>query len=112
MLGSSRRAATQLRCCFIDERLRYLLPWENPSRVVEYLASHARDPSAILLWGGVAEKFGEWWDREKSRAWLGEFLERLRFERRVATVHPSEYLREHGVRGYLHLDTGPVVMLE
>jgi len=30
-----------------------------------------------------AEKFGEWWDREASRAWLREFLGKMRSEKEL-----------------------------
>lgn len=95
-----------VKILFIDERLRYILPWEHPDKVVEYIATVSRDPASLLLWGSDAEKFGEWMDKERSRAWLREFLAKLRYEQRIITTHPSEYLREHGVRGYLYLDTG------
>ncbi|MEM0368035.1 MAG: hypothetical protein QXY26_07850 [Ignisphaera sp.] len=52
---------------FTDERLRYILSWEYPDKVVEYIASFSNDPSALLVWGSDAEKFGEWWDKESSR---------------------------------------------
>lgn len=95
-----------IKVLFIDEKLRYILPWEHPDKVIEYIASFSHDPSALLLWGSDAEKFGEWWDRESSRAWLRDFLGKLRFEKRISTIHPVDYLREHGVRGLVYLDTG------
>ena len=95
-----------VKVLFIDERLRYTLPWDHPSRVIEYMASASLDDSSLLVWGSDAEKFGEWMERDRSEAWLRDFLARLRGEKRVVMVHPTEYLREHGVKGYLYLDTG------
>ncbi|MEM4826660.1 MAG: alpha-amylase/4-alpha-glucanotransferase domain-containing protein, partial [Desulfurococcaceae archaeon] len=91
---------------FIDEKLRYILPWEQPERVVEYMVQQGRDESVVLVWGSDAEKFGEWMDPGRSEWWLRRFLDALRTESRVQTVHLSGYLREHGVKGYLYLDTG------
>ena len=95
-----------VKVVFIDEKLRYILPWRPPEEVVEYLAQHEKDPAAILVWGSDAEKFGEWVSPEYSRAWLTRFLELLRSDRRVQAVHISAYLREAGVKGYLYLDSG------
>lgn len=95
-----------VKVLFIDEKIRYILPWEKPQVVVDYLASRRGDPSAVVVWGSDAEKFGEWMSSDASRAWLEEFLEKLRHDERIRLVHPSEYLREHGVRGYLYLDSG------
>ncbi|MGC8983357.1 MAG: alpha-amylase/4-alpha-glucanotransferase domain-containing protein [Desulfurococcaceae archaeon] len=91
---------------FIDEKLRYILPWQQPEKVLEYMAQFAGEQGAILVWGSDAEKFGEWMDSEKSEKWLRGFLELLRRDARIKTTHPSSYLKEHGVRGYLYLDTG------
>ncbi|MEM0199324.1 MAG: alpha-amylase/4-alpha-glucanotransferase domain-containing protein [Desulfurococcaceae archaeon] len=91
---------------FIDEKLRYILPWEQPERVVEYMVQQGRDESVVLVWGSDAEKFGEWMDPGRSEWWLRRFLDTLRTESRVQTVHLSGYLREYGVKGYLYLDTG------
>lgn len=95
-----------VKVLFIDEKLRYILPWEHPDRVIEYMKTQSQNTPILLLWGSDAEKFGEWMDRDRSRYWLREFLNRLRYERGVTTTHPLEYLREHGVRGYIYLDTG------
>ncbi|MEM0002227.1 MAG: alpha-amylase/4-alpha-glucanotransferase domain-containing protein [Desulfurococcaceae archaeon] len=95
-----------VKVLFIDEKLRYILPWEHPDKVIDYMAQYASDADALLLWGSDAEKFGEWWDRDSSRRWLVEFLSKLRFEKRILMVHPSEYLREHDAKGYIYLDTG------
>ncbi|MFZ8782596.1 MAG: alpha-amylase/4-alpha-glucanotransferase domain-containing protein [Desulfurococcaceae archaeon] len=95
-----------VKVLFIDEGVRYILPWKRPQVVLDYIASRSSHPSAVVIWGSDAEKFGEWMSREASRAWLEEFLERLRGDGRIRLVHPSEYLRESGVRGYLYLDSG------
>ncbi|ADV65062.1 alpha-amylase/4-alpha-glucanotransferase domain-containing protein [Desulfurococcus mucosus] len=98
-----------VRVFFIDAGIRYILPWEPPERVLEYLVSKGRegDQARLVLWGSDAEKFGEWMDPERSRSWLYSFLELMRRSRdRVSMTHPSEYLMEHGVRGLLYFDTG------
>lgn len=94
---------------FIDAGIRYVLPWEPPERVLDYMAGKGKegDTARLVLWGSDAEKFGEWMDPERSRRWLNSFLELARRSRdRVNFIHPSEYLREHGVRGLIYLDTG------
>lgn len=92
---------------FIDAGIRYILPWESPDRVLNYIRGIGGDGSRVVLWGSDAEKFGEWMDPGRSRWWLNEFFEKLRRAKDdVRTVHPTEYLREHGVRGLIYLDTG------
>lgn len=102
----TEESGSPINVVFIDEKLRYILPWESPETVVNYLAGFEKDPSALLVWGSDAEKFGEWMDPDRSKSWLRGFLDLLRKERRVQTVHVLTYLREHGVKGYLYLDTG------
>ncbi|MEM0380722.1 MAG: alpha-amylase/4-alpha-glucanotransferase domain-containing protein [Desulfurococcaceae archaeon] len=93
---------------FIDAGIRYLLPWEHPDRVIDYLKSvRTNDESRVVVWGSDAEKFGEWMEPERSKWWLEEFLNKMRFVRNeVLLTTPLEYLREHGVKGLIYLDTG------
>lgn len=98
-----------VRVFFIDAGIRYILPWEPPQRVLEYLIGKIKegDPARLILWGSDAEKFGEWMDSGHSRSWLYAFLDLMRRTRsRVSMIHPSEYLSEYGVKGLLYLDTG------
>lgn len=92
---------------FIDAGIRYILPWESPDRVIDYIKGIGGDGSRVVLWGSDAEKFGEWMDPGHSRWWLNEFFEKLRRAKDdVRPVHPTEYLREYGVKGLMYLDTG------
>lgn len=93
---------------FIDAGIRYLLPWEHPDRVIDYLKSvRTNDESRVVVWGSDAEKFGEWMEPERSKWWLEEFLNKMRFVRNeVLLTTPLEYLREYGVKGLIYLDTG------
>ncbi len=100
-------AGSRLAAFFIDTALRYVLPWEHPDRVIDFMKSRVRGlENPVLVWGSDAEKFGEWRDPGWARWWLREFLNKLRFEREIQTVHPSEYLKQFGVRGLVYLPPG------
>jgi len=106
---NTEESGWSVKVFFIDAGIRYILPWEHPQRVLDYMASKSRDndPARVILWGSDAEKFGEWMDPGRSREWLYSFLELMRRSRdKVVMVHPSEYLNEYGVRGLVYLDTG------
>jgi len=97
----------KLKIFFIDTGLRYVLPWRSSEEVFNYMLSKGSDTSErVIVWGSDAEKFGEWRDREWAVWWLNDFLSKIRVRRDIRMVHPSEYIREYGVKGLLYLPSG------
>ena len=98
----------RVKVFFIDTGLRYILPWRSSGEVIDYMTSKAGDTGdRVIVWGSDAEKFGEWKDPEWARNWLEDFLSRMRRERdRVLMIHPTEYIREYGVKGLIYLPSG------
>lgn len=94
----------RLKLLFIDERIRYLLPWESPDKVVRYILGKGSDTGdRYVLWGSDAEKFGEWSDKAWARTWLRQFFEMLiQYSDAIDIVKPSEYLDRYGVRGLVY----------
>jgi alpha-amylase/alpha-mannosidase (GH57 family) len=93
---------------FIDTALRYILPWRSSDEVINYMLNKGDNiGNRVIVWGSDAEKFGEWKDPGWARWWLNDFLSTLRSRRSdVRIIHPTEYLREYGVRGLIYLPTG------
>jgi hypothetical protein len=64
-----------------SERLRYLIPFADPSHTIDYLAQVAAErPGAIVVFGDDGEKFGTWPDTKKhvyEDRWLERFFEAL-----------------------------------
>lgn len=94
----------KLKLLFVDERIRYILPWENPDAVIKYIASRGSEKGdRCVVWGSDAEKFGEWSEKEWAVKWLKEFLEKLRENSdKVTTSTPSEYIEKYSVRGLMY----------
>lgn len=96
-----------MKIFFIDTGLRYVLPWRSSEEVFNYMLERGSEiGDRVIVWGSDAEKFGEWRDPEWARWWLNDFLSKIRERNEVKMVHPSEYLRDHGVRGLIYLPTG------
>lgn len=94
----------RLKVLFVDERIRYILPWESPEAVVKYIVSRGSDKgNRYVLWGSDAEKFGEWSQKEWANRWLKEFLEKLSENSdKITTVTPSEYIDRYSVKGLIY----------
>ncbi|WP_145063090.1 alpha-amylase/4-alpha-glucanotransferase domain-containing protein [Adhaeretor mobilis] len=64
-----------------SEKLRYLLPFQEPQETIDYLRSVAeRRPGAIMVFGDDGEKFGTWPGTKQhvyENGWLGRFFEAL-----------------------------------
>ncbi len=105
---NTEEGGERVKVFFIDAGLRYVLPWSSSEEVFNYMMSKATDTGdRVLVWGSDAEKFGEWADPGWARWWLNDFLSKLRLRRNeIKLLHPTEYLREHGVRGLIYLPTG------
>ncbi|MFH1479572.1 MAG: alpha-amylase/4-alpha-glucanotransferase domain-containing protein [Candidatus Omnitrophota bacterium] len=64
-----------------DKRLRYLIPFQEPKKTIEYMKLHL-DPKdeVIFTYGDDVEKFGEWpytHDLVYDKGWLKNFFELL-----------------------------------
>jgi len=64
-----------------SERLRYLIPFAQPEKTIEYLAQVAeQSPGAVVAFGDDGEKFGSWPGTFKyiyGEAWLTRFFDAL-----------------------------------
>jgi len=64
-----------------SEKLRYLIPFADPSKTIDYLAQVAAEhPGAVVVFGDDGEKFGTWPDTKKhvyEDRWLERFFEAL-----------------------------------
>lgn len=68
-----------------SERLRYLIPFDDPERTIEYLAAiHQSQPGAVVVFGDDGEKFGTWPETKKhvyDNGWLARLFDLLVAER-------------------------------
>jgi alpha-amylase len=95
----------------IDERLRYLVPFQPPADTVQYLRAlrEAGQPLAVLLDDG--EKFGGWpgtHDWVFQRGWLQQFLDAMSAlvsAGEVGLVTPSQALDQVPSGGLAYLPT-------
>lgn len=92
---------------FIDTTIRYLLPWRSHEEVLEYLRKYkSTNGEDYVLWGSDAEKFGEWWDKDKAEQWLRVFLDKIRSIDWLVIDTPLNYLEKHGTIGLAYLPPG------
>lgn len=80
-----------------SERLRYLIPFQDPSETIEHLRDIAnRFENPIVVFGDDGEKFGSWPDTHKhvyEDRWLQRFLDALRENQSwLQVTTPSETL--------------------
>ncbi len=92
----------------INSRLRYLIPFADPERTIEYLRGfEGRD--AVLVMADDGEKFGLWpktHDLVYKRRWLDRFLSLLEENSSwLRTSTFSESLSDSGSRGLVYLPT-------
>lgn len=91
----------------IDHELRYLIPFKEPERTVEYLASLREAGVRMVCMADDGEKFGVWpgtreWVYE--RGWLERFLATLEANLSwLRITGPGEYLRTHPPAGRVYL---------
>jgi alpha-amylase len=95
----------------IDKKLRYLIPFAETDKVLEYLQELHRERSGgavVIVDDG--EKFGIWpgtytWVYEKG--WLHRFLDSLEENREwLRTVTFSDFLSHHEAQGRIYLPSG------
>ncbi|MDC0935710.1 DUF1926 domain-containing protein [Pirellulales bacterium] len=64
-----------------SERLRYLIPFEEPHRMIDFLRETAeRRPGAVMIFGDDGEKFGTWPGTKEhvyQNGWLERFFQAL-----------------------------------
>ncbi len=92
----------------IDEKLRYLIPFQDPAQTVARCREvHERDPDGVLVMVDDGEKFGAWPGTAElvyGKGWLERFIEALAAESDwLELAHPSEVLdaRPPRERAYL-----------
>ena len=94
----------------INMRLRYLIPFEQPEKTIEYLRQNADESGEnLLVMCDDGEKFGLWpgtheWVHEKG--WLKRFFQQLEAamdEGWLKMTTCSEYLDAHPARGRVYL---------
>lgn len=78
----------------VSERLRYLIPFEEPHACYEYLRRVAeQSPGATVAFADDGEKFGAWpgtFDHVYNQGWLGRFCDMLSANRDwIQTITPS-----------------------
>ena len=88
----------------INERLRYLMPWEPQENSIAYL-KWAKKPreERIVVYITDAEKYGEWTDPAAVEPWLDRFLSMVEQTPWIVSVHLSEYLKTHSPIGLVYL---------
>jgi len=95
----------------IDERLRYLVPFQPPSATAEYLRGLGANGAPLAVLADDGEKFGGWpgtreWVYE--RGWLVSFIETMQqlvASGEVKLVTPSQAIREVESGGLAYLPT-------
>ncbi|HMO83928.1 MAG TPA: DUF1926 domain-containing protein [Lacipirellulaceae bacterium] len=94
-----------------SERLRYLIPFQEPHLTIEYLRSVAeRRPGAVMVFGDDGEKFGTWPGTKEhvyDHGWLARFFDALQQNAdwlRLTT--PSEAIETVPPLGKLYLPEG------
>ncbi|MCX7021238.1 MAG: DUF1925 domain-containing protein [bacterium] len=99
----------------IDEPIRYLIPWEEPERTVEYLAGCrpiAPTGRAVVVVMSDAETMGLWPARQGTTydlcyrdGWMARFLDGLSTPPWIETVLLSEALEQEPPRSLVYLPT-------
>jgi alpha-amylase len=94
-----------------SERLRYLIPFQPPHEMIEYLRGVAeRRPGAVMVFGDDGEKFGTWpGTREHvyDRGWLTQFFEAIVANSDwLTTTTPGEALDNVPPLGRLYIPEG------
>lgn len=94
----------------LDMKLRYMIPFEKPEKIIDYLRYHASDAKDVAItYADDGEKFGMWpgtfsWVYEKG--WLETFFSALEKNREMIEMHTfSEYLSGYASEGRIYLPT-------
>jgi alpha-amylase len=97
-----------LRIFPISEKLRYTIPFADPERTIEHLATLATDDGRnLLLYGDDGEKFGSWPETHKhvyTNGWLERFFKILSDNTHwIKILKPGEALKRLPPRGRIFL---------
>ena len=94
----------------IDMKLRYMIPFEKPEKIIEYLRYRASDMKDVAItYADDGEKFGMWpgtysWVYEKG--WLEAFFSELEKNREMVEMLTfSEYQAAYPPEGRIYLPT-------
>ncbi len=106
----SEREGKTLSIFPIDMKLRYMIPFEKPEKIMEYLRYHASDVKDVAItYADDGEKFGMWpgtysWVYEKG--WLEAFFSELeKNHEMVEMLTFSEYQAAYPPEGRIYLPT-------
>ncbi|MFX1332881.1 MAG: alpha-amylase/4-alpha-glucanotransferase domain-containing protein [Promethearchaeota archaeon] len=102
----------------INERIRYLVPWKNPTETIKYLMK-GRDEyhEKIIVMISDMEKMGVWPAGDRTTheicyvkgyngiPWMHEFFEAISANSWIKPTLISDYLKKHNPRGLLYLPT-------
>ena len=96
-----------------SERLRYLIPFADPSETIQYFREVADQcPNSILAFGDDGEKFGTWPDTKKhvyEDGWLTRFFDALvQNQDWLHTSTLSQAVDEQSALGQIYLPEGNV----
>ena len=90
--------------------LRYNIPFRPAEKTLELLHGLPSNPERppLMVYADDAEKFGEWpgtYEWVYTKGWLRDFLEKLRDDEAVATVHLSDRLKRFPPLGRVYPPT-------
>jgi alpha-amylase len=94
-----------------SERLRYLIPFQEPHQTIDYLRSVAeRRPGAVMVFGDDGEKFGSWPGTQQhvyEHGWLVRFFEALLENREwLKLTTPAEAIDKVAPLGKVYIPEG------
>jgi alpha-amylase len=94
-----------------SERLRYLIPFQDPPETINYLQSVAEaHPGAVVVFGDDGEKFGTWPGTKEhvyDRGWLAQFFDLLAANSDwLKVTTPSEAIEKVPPLGRLYIPEG------
>src|SRR4051812_6007378 len=94
-----------------SERLRYTIPFQDPSATIDYLRPIAeQQPGAVVVFGDDGEKFGVWPGTKEhvyQNGWLKRFLDALVENRSwLSVVTPTEALEQVPPLGKVYIPEG------
>ncbi|MFN4259092.1 MAG: alpha-amylase/4-alpha-glucanotransferase domain-containing protein [Gemmataceae bacterium] len=100
-----------LRVFPISERLRYVVPFQEPEASLRYFQEvAAQHPDAVVVFADDGEKFGSWPGTHQhcfTHGWLRRFLEMLRHHQDwITTCHFGQTLDETPSIGKVYLPDG------
>lgn len=104
----SERLGHKINVFPIDKNLRYMIPFAEPQKVIDYLSLCAEKfPGSSVCYADDGEKFGVWPDTYKTcyqEKWLERFFTLVQENSDwIEMKHPSEVLKENKSKGLVYL---------